>query len=86
MLKKRKRMKTNNNNNIIIDNFCIALFSGVPKLIALKKKKKKKKKKGRNVPLVEFMYPVFIRIPGESYRKAIQVCCCAYVRRLSSDN
>ena len=30
------------------------------------------------VPLVEFMYLVFTRMPGESYRRRLRsLCCCA---------
>ena len=42
-----------------------------------KKKKKKKKLKTKcprvleDVPLVEFIYLVFIRMPGESYRRRL---------------
>ena len=35
-------------------------------------KEKKKKKKNEDVPLVEFMYFVFIRMPGESYRRRLR--------------
>ena len=35
-----------------------------------------------DVPLVEFMYLVFTRIPGESYRRRLRFCCCTCVMYL----
>ena len=34
---------------------------------------------GKNVPSVEFMYLVFTRMAGESYRRRLGSCCCACV-------
>ena len=43
----------------------------------------KKKKKKEDVPLVEFMYLVFARMPGESYRRRLG-SFVVVVRRLSN--
>ena len=39
-----------------------------------------------DVPLVEFMYLVFARTPGGSYRKVTQVFVVVLVLRISSGN
>ena len=31
-----------------------------------------------DVPLLEFMYFVFTRMPGESYRRRLGLCCCTW--------
>ena len=41
--------------------------------------KKKEVKKKEDVPLVEFMYHVFTRLPGESYVGGSSLCCCTCV-------
>ena len=43
-----------------------------PVLAPLRVKEKKKEKKEEDIPPVEFMYIVFTRIPGESYRRRLR--------------
>ena len=37
-----------------------------------------------DVPLVEFMYLVFTHMPGESYRRRLEVFVVVFVRHLSN--
>ena len=42
-----------------------------------------------DVPVVEFMYLVFTRMPGESYRmrlRSLLLCCVTYFERLCVDS
>ena len=43
-------------------------------------KKKKKEKRKKDVPLAQFMYLEFTRMPGESYRRRLRsLLCLCYV-------